>query len=98
MPLWQMEYMRGTAMEMYAEHLSSAFNGLTFPEAAEWVVVLAVEVIIVFLTSLLTCVIDFIYLLLFVYSVLLLVINEPFHLSCQNDITVLNLTISPKLF
>ncbi|ESP01401.1 hypothetical protein LOTGIDRAFT_111687 [Lottia gigantea] len=32
---WQADYMRGTAMEMYTEYLSSAFNGLTFPEAAE---------------------------------------------------------------
>ncbi|XP_050390597.1 calcium-activated potassium channel slowpoke isoform X2 [Patella vulgata] len=32
---WQTDYMRGTAMEMYTEYLSSAFNGLTFPEAAE---------------------------------------------------------------
>ncbi|XP_070187929.1 calcium-activated potassium channel slowpoke-like isoform X2 [Littorina saxatilis] len=35
MPQWQTDYMRGTAMEMYTEYLSSAFNGLTFPEAAE---------------------------------------------------------------
>ncbi|XP_071105820.1 calcium-activated potassium channel slowpoke-like isoform X18 [Haliotis cracherodii] len=32
---WQADYMRGTAMEMYTEYLSSAFNGMTFPEAAE---------------------------------------------------------------
>ncbi|XP_053392649.1 calcium-activated potassium channel slowpoke-like isoform X3 [Mercenaria mercenaria] len=35
MPQWQNDYMRGTAMEMYTEFLSSSFNGLTFPEAAE---------------------------------------------------------------
>ncbi|KAK7502028.1 hypothetical protein BaRGS_00006780, partial [Batillaria attramentaria] len=35
MPQWQTDYMRGTAMEMYTEYLSSAFNGLTFPEAAD---------------------------------------------------------------
>lgn len=35
MPQWQCDYMRGTAMEMYTEYLSSSFNGMTFPEAAE---------------------------------------------------------------
>ncbi|KAL8575780.1 hypothetical protein ACOMHN_004966 [Nucella lapillus] len=35
MPQWQKDYMRGTGMEMYTEYLSSAFNGMTFPEAAE---------------------------------------------------------------
>ncbi|XP_052820332.1 calcium-activated potassium channel slowpoke-like isoform X3 [Mya arenaria] len=35
MQQWQNDYMRGTAMEMYTEFLSSSFNGLTFPEAAE---------------------------------------------------------------
>ena len=35
MAQWQNDYMRGTAMEMYTEFLSSSFNGLTFPEAAE---------------------------------------------------------------
>ncbi|XP_076443664.1 calcium-activated potassium channel slo-1-like isoform X2 [Babylonia areolata] len=35
MPQWQKDYMRGTAMEMYTEYLSNAFNGMTFPEAAE---------------------------------------------------------------
>ena len=45
MPQWQTDYMRGTAMEMYTEYLSSAFNGLTFPEAAEFVLgVIAVDI------------------------------------------------------
>ncbi|XP_060077745.1 calcium-activated potassium channel subunit alpha-1-like [Ylistrum balloti] len=35
MAKWQNDYMRGTAMEMYTEYLSSSFNGMTFPEAAE---------------------------------------------------------------
>ncbi|KAL3876739.1 hypothetical protein ACJMK2_034537 [Sinanodonta woodiana] len=35
MQQWQNDYMRGTAMEMYTEYLSSSFNALTFPEAAE---------------------------------------------------------------
>ncbi|XP_059162077.1 calcium-activated potassium channel subunit alpha-1-like isoform X3 [Physella acuta] len=35
MAQWQTDYMRGTGMEMYTEYLSSAFNSLTFPEAAE---------------------------------------------------------------
>ncbi|KAK3777099.1 hypothetical protein RRG08_004267 [Elysia crispata] len=35
MAQWQTDYMRGTGMEMYTEYLSSAFNALTFPEAAE---------------------------------------------------------------
>ena len=35
MQQWQTDYMRGTGMEMYTEYLSSAFNALTFPEAAE---------------------------------------------------------------
>ncbi|KAK0056561.1 calcium-activated potassium channel slowpoke-like isoform X8 [Biomphalaria pfeifferi] len=35
MAQWQTDYMRGTGMEMYTEYLSSAFNTLTFPEAAE---------------------------------------------------------------
>lgn len=35
MQIWQNDYMRGTAMEMYTEFLSNSFNGLTFPEAAE---------------------------------------------------------------
>ncbi|XP_035826264.1 calcium-activated potassium channel slowpoke isoform X4 [Aplysia californica] len=35
MSQWQTDYMRGTGMEMYTEYLSSAFNALTFPEAAE---------------------------------------------------------------
>ncbi|XP_052262998.1 calcium-activated potassium channel slowpoke-like [Dreissena polymorpha] len=35
MQQWQNDYMRGTAMEMYTEFLSSSFNGMTFPEAAE---------------------------------------------------------------
>lgn len=35
MPQWQNDYMRGTGMEMYTEYLSSAFVGMTFPEAAE---------------------------------------------------------------
>lgn len=35
MPQWQCDYMRGTAMEMYTEYLSSSFNGMTFPDAAE---------------------------------------------------------------
>ncbi|XP_041362291.1 calcium-activated potassium channel slowpoke-like isoform X2 [Gigantopelta aegis] len=35
MAQWQADYMRGTAMEMYTEYLSSAFNAMTFPEAAE---------------------------------------------------------------
>ncbi|XP_061193987.1 calcium-activated potassium channel subunit alpha-1-like isoform X1 [Saccostrea echinata] len=35
MPQWQCDYMRGTAMEMYTEYLSSSFNTMTFPEAAE---------------------------------------------------------------
>ena len=35
MAQWQADYMRGTAMEMYTEYLSSAFNSMTFPEAAE---------------------------------------------------------------
>ncbi|ELU08381.1 hypothetical protein CAPTEDRAFT_138076 [Capitella teleta] len=35
MPQWQNDYMRGTGMEMYTEYLSSAFIGMTFPEAAE---------------------------------------------------------------
>lgn len=35
MAQWQNDYMRGTAMEMYTEYLSSSFNGMTFPEAAE---------------------------------------------------------------
>jgi potassium large conductance calcium-activated channel subfamily M alpha protein 1 len=38
MPQWQNDYMRGTGMEMYTEYLSSAFVGMTFPEAAEYVV------------------------------------------------------------
>ncbi|XP_052834506.1 calcium-activated potassium channel slowpoke isoform X7 [Octopus bimaculoides] len=35
MAQWQNDYMRGTAMEMYTEYLSSSFSGMTFPEAAE---------------------------------------------------------------
>ncbi|GAB1604804.1 calcium-activated potassium channel subunit alpha-1 isoform X2 [Argonauta hians] len=35
MSQWQNDYMRGTAMEMYTEYLSSSFSGMTFPEAAE---------------------------------------------------------------
>lgn len=35
LPEWQTDYLRGTAMEMYTEYLSSSFNGMTFPEAAE---------------------------------------------------------------
>ncbi|VDI10645.1 potassium large conductance calcium-activated channel subfamily M alpha member 1, partial [Mytilus galloprovincialis] len=35
LPDWQKDYLRGTAMEMYTEYLSSSFNGMTFPEAAE---------------------------------------------------------------
>ncbi|KAK3091427.1 hypothetical protein FSP39_019809 [Pinctada imbricata] len=35
MPQWQCDYMKGTAMEMYTEYLSTSFNGMTFPEAAE---------------------------------------------------------------
>ena len=35
LPEWQKDYLRGTAMEMYTEYLSSSFNGMTFPEAAE---------------------------------------------------------------
>ncbi|KAL5018366.1 hypothetical protein ScPMuIL_004088 [Solemya velum] len=35
MPQWQKDYMRGTAMEMYTEYLSSSFNGMTFPDAAK---------------------------------------------------------------
>ncbi|KAJ8319315.1 hypothetical protein KUTeg_004406 [Tegillarca granosa] len=35
MQQWQNDYMRGTAMEMYTEYLSTSFNGMTFPEAAE---------------------------------------------------------------
>ncbi|BFZ03423.1 hypothetical protein BsWGS_06464 [Bradybaena similaris] len=35
MSQWQRDYMRGTGMEMYTEYLSSTFNSLTFPEAAE---------------------------------------------------------------
>lgn len=37
MPQWQNDYMRGTGMEMYTEHLSPALHGLTFPEASELV-------------------------------------------------------------
>lgn len=35
MPSWQNDYLCGTGMEMYTEHLSSAFTGMTFAEAAE---------------------------------------------------------------
>ncbi|XP_064622887.1 calcium-activated potassium channel slo-1-like isoform X8 [Lineus longissimus] len=35
MPQWQNDYLRGTGMEMYTEYLSSAFVGMTFPQAAE---------------------------------------------------------------
>ena len=35
MPSWQNDYLCGTGMEMYTEHLSLAFTGMTFAEAAE---------------------------------------------------------------
>jgi potassium large conductance calcium-activated channel subfamily M alpha member 1 len=35
MPQWQNYYLRGTGMEMYTEYFSSAFVGVTFPDAAE---------------------------------------------------------------
>ncbi|XP_054711978.1 calcium-activated potassium channel slowpoke-like [Uloborus diversus] len=35
MPEWQNDYLCGTGMEMYTEHLSSSFGGMTFPQAAE---------------------------------------------------------------
>ena len=35
MPSWQNDYLCGTGMEMYTEHLSAAFTGMTFAEAAE---------------------------------------------------------------
>lgn len=35
MPSWQNDYLCGTGMEMYTEHLSPAFTGMTFAEAAE---------------------------------------------------------------
>ena len=34
-PDWQNDYLCGTGMEMYTEHLSPAFTGMTFAEAAE---------------------------------------------------------------
>ena len=40
MPQWQNDYLRGTAMEMYTEYLSESFVGMTFPEAAEYDVLL----------------------------------------------------------
>lgn len=39
MPQWQNDYLRGTGMEMYTEYLSESFVGLTFPEAAEYVLI-----------------------------------------------------------
>ncbi|XP_076348972.1 calcium-activated potassium channel slowpoke-like isoform X2 [Tachypleus tridentatus] len=35
MASWQNDYMCGTGMEMYTEHLSSSFTGMSFPQAAE---------------------------------------------------------------
>ena len=35
MPSWQNDYLCGTGMEMYTEHLSAAFAGMTFAQAAE---------------------------------------------------------------
>ena len=35
MPSWQNDYLCGTGMEMYTEHLSPAFTAMTFAEAAE---------------------------------------------------------------
>jgi hypothetical protein len=43
MPQWQNDYLRGTGMEMYTECLSEAFNGMTFPEAAEYVLLFSFE-------------------------------------------------------
>ncbi|ETN82219.1 Calcium-activated BK potassium channel alpha subunit [Necator americanus] len=34
-PSWLNDYLRGAGMEMYTEKLSNAFNGMSFPEAAE---------------------------------------------------------------
>ncbi|CAJ0582552.1 unnamed protein product, partial [Mesorhabditis spiculigera] len=35
-PSWLNDYLRGAGMEMYTESLSPAFNGMSFPQAAEW--------------------------------------------------------------
>jgi len=35
MPNWQNDYLCGTGMEMYTEHLSFSFTGLTFAQASE---------------------------------------------------------------
>lgn len=35
-PRWLSEYMEGAGMEMYTEYLSPAFEGMSFPEAAEF--------------------------------------------------------------
>lgn len=35
MPSWQNDYLCGTGMEMYTEHLSGAFGGMTFSQASE---------------------------------------------------------------
>ncbi len=37
---WQDHYLRGAGMEMYTEQFSQAFHGKTFPQAAEYVLVL----------------------------------------------------------
>ncbi|KAK6051006.1 hypothetical protein COOONC_11489 [Cooperia oncophora] len=36
-PSWLNDYLRGAGMEMYTEKLSQAFVGMSFPEAAEYV-------------------------------------------------------------
>ncbi|RWS30797.1 calcium-activated potassium channel slowpoke-like isoform X10, partial [Leptotrombidium deliense] len=35
MPAWQNDYLCGTGMEMYTEHLSGSFSGMTFAQASE---------------------------------------------------------------
>lgn len=35
MPAWQNDYLCGTGMEMYTEHLSAAFIGMTFAQGSE---------------------------------------------------------------
>lgn len=35
MPSWQNDYLCGTGMEMYTEHLSCSFSGMTFAQASE---------------------------------------------------------------
>lgn len=35
MPEWQNDYLCGTGMEMYTEHLSGSFLGMTFAQASE---------------------------------------------------------------